>query len=258
MSRALEWIEIGRNFWNLRGSFTFALGLVDIGTHCSLIKLNTGKFLLIDTIAFSDRALRELNELTSNGTLIEAVIATHPFHTVYFPHFFKLYPNLTYYGTPRHIKRGGGVNWAGNIMDHMSDWEPQGVFMRIPDGADFVEPEESNHFSSVHVFHSESRTIHVDDTILVFENPGFALRCLGKGHGHMEFWDLKKGLAPTEDASAKFRAWVQKMINDWDFDNIVSAHTGNQIGGAKQKLQQTLTAAEPEFQKLAQKHAGKK
>jgi hypothetical protein len=260
MAKALDWIEIGRNFWNLRGSFTFALGMIDIGTHCSLIKLNTGKFLLIDTIAFSDKALREFNELTSNGTLVDAVIATHPFHTMYFPPFFKLYPDLKYYGTPRHLKRGGGVNWAGNIMDHLSDWEENGVHMRIPDGAEFVEPAESNHFSSVHVFHAESRTIHVDDTICVFEHPGFLLRCAGAHHGDMKFWvnAFKEGLKPTEDAAAQFRTWTQKMINDWDFDNIVSAHTGNQIGGAKAKLQQTLTAAEGQLQKHAQKHLGKK
>jgi hypothetical protein len=256
----MDWIEIGPGFWNLRGSFTFAMGLVDIGTHCSLIKLSSGKFLLIDTIAFSDKALRELNELTSNGTLIEAVIATHPFHTVYFPPFFQKYPNLTYIGTPRHIKRGNGVNWTGNVLDEdvQRRWETYGVHMRIPDGAEFENPDENNHFSSVLVFHAPSRTIHVDDTIMFFKQPGCVLRLLGKADGTMEFWDLKKGLRPTEQAPAEFQAWVEKLLHDWDFDNICTAHTGNKVGGAKQQLRDALRDSASLLSACAKRHSGGK
>lgn len=251
-----EWIEVGPGFWNLRGSFTVLLGAVDIGTHASLIKLPSGKFLLIDTIAFSDKAIRELNELTDNGKLIEAVLATHPFHTVYFATFFKLYPDLTYYGCPRHLTRGDGVNWSKTTLLEeglRKQWEDQGVFMRIPDGADFEAPEESNHFSSVLVFHAPSKTIHVDDTVMFFEKPGFVLRMAGKADGTMEFWDLKKGLQKTEAAPLAFKAWVEALLNDWDFDNIVTAHTGNKLGGAKQFLADTLRKATPALEKLSQK-----
>lgn len=255
---AMDWIEIGPGFWNLRGSFTFAAGLIDIGTHCSLIKLSSGKFLLIDTIAFSDKALREFNELTSNGTLVEAVIATHPFHTVYFAPFFKLYPNLKYVGTPRHLKMGNGVNWTENIFDEnvQKQWEQYGVHMQIPDGAEFESPSENNHFSSVLVFHSPSRTIHVDDTIMFFETSGCILRALGKRAGTMEFWDLKKGLRPTESAPAQFKAWVQQLLADWDFDNICTAHTGNKIGGAKQMLEETLQQSSKLLESCANAHKG--
>lgn len=257
----MEWVEIGTNFWNLRGSFTFAGGLIDIGTHCSLIKLSSGNFLLIDTIKFSDKAIRELNELTDNGSKLEAVVATHPFHTVFFPAFFKLYPNAKYYGTPRHIIKGQGVNWQPQSIANpeiLKQWEAEQIYMRIPDGAEFETPAESNHFSSVHVFHKPSRTIHVDDTILYFENPGFALRMLCKSHGKMEFWDLKGGLRHTETAPSEFKAWVQQLIEDWDFDNICTAHTGNKIGGGKLLLQQTLVQVEPQFAQLCKKYKGRK
>ena len=249
-----EWIEVGPGFWNLRGSFKVLLGAVDIGTHASLIKLPSGKFLLVDTIGFSEKAIRELNELTDNGKLIEAVLATHPFHTVYFAAFFKLYPDLTYYGCPRHLTRNDGVNWSKTtLLDEglRKQWEDQGVFMRIPDGADFEAPEESNHFSSVLVFHAPSKTIHVDDTVMFFEKPGFVLRMLGKADGTMEFWDLKKGLQKTEAAPLAFKAWVEQLLADWDFDNIVTAHTGNKLGGAKQYLADTLKKATPALEKLS-------
>lgn len=252
----MDWIEIGPGFWNLRSSLTFVFGMVDIGTHASLIRMNNGRFLLIDTVAFTSKALRELNELTQNGTLIDAVIGTHPFHTMFFPACAQIFPNLRYIGTPRHLKRGG-LKWSGNILEELRTWEDQGVFMRVPAGADIVTPAESNHFSCVHVFHAPSRTIHVDDTIMFFDKPGFALRCLGKHQGKMEFWDLDKGLEPNENAPAQFKAFIQSLIDDWDFANIVAAHTGNRIGGAKEQLRQTLAGAEGKFQALAKKHAVK-
>lgn len=257
----MQWIAIGTNFWNLRGSFTFGAGLIEIGTHCSLIKLSTGKFLLIDTIKFSDQSIRELNELTANGRDLEAVIATHPFHTVFFPACFKLYPDAKYYGTPRHLRKVQGVNWQPQSMsdpEMLRHWESEEIFMRIPDGAEFENPDENNHFSSVHVFHKPSRTIHVDDTIMYFENPGFVLRMLCKSHGTMEFWTLKDGLRHTEAAPTEFKAWVQRMIDDWDFDNICTAHTGNKIGGAKLQLLQTLQKSDKQFAQLCTKYKGKK
>ena len=254
----MDWIEVGPNFWNLRSSFYFLLGTVDIGTHCSLIKLPSGKFILIDTVKFSPKALRELNELTSNGTLIDAVIASHPFHTVYFASFYKLYPNLTYYGTPRHIRRGDGVGWSSITVDQknfLEKYESQGVFMRIPDGAEFVDPVEGNHFSSVFVFHAESRTIHVDDTILYADRPGCILRCAGHVHGSMTFWDLRKGLHPSEEAPLLFKSWFDKLLTDWDFDNIVTAHMGSKIGGAKLQITELFKDSSPVLEKMSRERS---
>jgi len=58
------------------------------------------------------------------------------------------------------------------------------------------------------------------------------------------------GLLPHPDSPFVFRDWVKKVIEDWDFDNIVAAHVGMKIGGAKAQLKETLEAAEPLFQKL--------
>jgi hypothetical protein len=239
-----HWIEVADGFWNLRGSFHIG-GLINIGTHMSLIKLNNGNFLVVDTIALDDISKTELDELTSNGTLIEAVVATHPFHTTFFPAFFALYPQPKYYGTPRHLLKTSGVNWAGSLADEglRKTWESSGVFMQIPDGSEFVNPAEDNHFSSVVVFHQSSKTIHVDDTIMYFDNPGCILCCLGKRQGCMEFWDLKKGLGPRAEPRKLFKDWVGKILVEWDIENICTAHTGNKIGGAKDLLREALDAS---------------
>jgi len=47
------------------------------------------------------------------------------------------------------------------------------------------------------------------------------------------------------------------VINDWNFDNIVAAHTGNKIGGARDQLKVLLDAAEPLFAKLSERNKKK-
>jgi hypothetical protein len=246
-------LEIGSGFWNIRGSFTFCCGLIDIQTHMSLLRLPSGKFLVIDTIQLTPQMKQEIDQITQNGTLIEAVLATHPFHTMFFPPFYQEYPNAKYYGTPRHLRNLKGINWEGNLGDteNLRRWESEGVFLRIPEGADFESPAEDNHFSSVFVLHQESRTIHVDDTVQYFDHPDCVLRMLGKSHGRMEFWNPRKGLQHTAEGPILFKEWIEKLVVDWEFENICTAHCGNKIGGAKEQLVTTIRENTPLFEELA-------
>jgi hypothetical protein len=125
---------IGPGFWNVRGRFKI-LKVIDIETQMSIIQLRNGKFLVIDTVEMNDRLRQEIDHLTNNGENIEAVIATHPFHTLAFPAFYQLYPKAAYYGTPRHLRRLTDIPWKGNLDDCnlRKKWEPD-VEMRIPAG----------------------------------------------------------------------------------------------------------------------------
>lgn len=127
--------QIGSGFWNVRASFKL-FKLLDIGTHMSVIQLRNGNFLVIDTVEMNDQLKKELDDLTNNGTKIEAVVAVHPFHTLAFPGFYKLYPDAKYYGTPRHLRNLKDINWTGQLDDNkesLSRWEPE-VELRIPAG----------------------------------------------------------------------------------------------------------------------------
>jgi hypothetical protein len=247
---------VGENFWNLRSSLVM-FRFVDIGTHMSFIRLSTGKFLVIDCIDLSNKAVkREVDTLTENGSLIEAVLGVHPFHTLFFPAFQQLYPNAGYYGTPRHLRNFVDMKWSGSLGDEATRclWEAEEVFLRIPDGAEFeFPPAEDVHFSSVVVFHAHSKTLHVDDTINYFHGAGWVLRLLGKKDNLMEFWSLEKGLDHTPESPRMFKAWVEHIIHDWDFDNICAAHNNNKIGDAKRLLEEALHTAQPEFDRLALK-----
>lgn len=127
--------QIGPGFWNVRTSFKL-FKIIDIGTHMSVIQLRSGNFLVIDTVEMNDQLKKELDDLTNNGTKIEAVVGVHPFHTLAFPSFYKLYPDAKYYGTPRHIRNVKDVKWTGqldNNKESLSKWEPE-VELRIPAG----------------------------------------------------------------------------------------------------------------------------
>eukprot|EP01098_Paradermamoeba_levis_P010248 TRINITY_DN4307_c0_g1_i3.p1 TRINITY_DN4307_c0_g1~~TRINITY_DN4307_c0_g1_i3.p1 ORF type:complete len:124 (-),score=33.29 TRINITY_DN4307_c0_g1_i3:93-410(-) len=83
------------------------------------------------------------------------------------------------------------------------------------------------------------------------------MKLVGKKEGGMEFHRSMRGpgLHPTADAPGKFKAWVEAVLKDWDFDNICTAHIGNKIGGAKDLLRQTLADAQPIFDALEKKNA---
>lgn len=254
-------MKIGPDFWNFRGSHAHLMGLVDIGTQMSLIRLESGRFLVIDTIHLSAVQKRQLDKLTENGNLIEAVLCTHPFHTLYAASFYQNYPKALYYGTPRHLRVVKSVKWEGDLKSscNRGKWLPE-IDMSIPDGAEFVAPlpEKTNHFSCVFVFHAKSGTIHINDTIMVGFKPGVLLKLGGFKHGDLSFHPSLKGpgLYQTENAPFLFRDWLKGVITNWDFDNICAAHMGNKLGGAKLALTELIDKSESLFQKLSKRHTG--
>jgi hypothetical protein len=130
-----ELYQIGSGFWNVRSRFKILAKLFDIETHMSFIQLHNGNFLIIDTVELDDHLRQEINHLTDNGNKIEAVLGTHPFHTLSFSDFYESYPNAAYYGTPRHLRRLTQIPWAGSLDDCSvrRKWEPD-VELRIPAG----------------------------------------------------------------------------------------------------------------------------
>ena len=67
--------DLGAGFWNIRGSFRIG-GVLNIGTQCSLIQLNSGKFIFLDSYSLTGDVRDEVMALTNNGQDVEAVAAT--------------------------------------------------------------------------------------------------------------------------------------------------------------------------------------
>jgi hypothetical protein len=257
--------EIGANFWNIRSSFRLFAGLVNVGDHMSLIRLSTGRFLVLDACRLKQAEWNWIDHMTDGGSLIDAVIATHPFHTCFFEPFNKKYPNAKYYGTPRHLKQMQSIPWICSVTEVgiQEAWESEGIFMRIPAGADFDPADSTNHFCGMFVYHQPSRTLFNDDTLSVYERPGIMGQCMlalmRKKPEEVIFWPggFKKGLKHTRDAPLQFLAFMEKVLEDWDIDNICTAHNGVKRGDAKQSLRHAIDKARPTLQHLADKWATK-
>ena len=146
--------QFGDNFWNIRAEFKL-FKMLNIGTHMSIIRRENGKFIIIDTVPLEPQLKREIDELTNNGELIEAVLATHPFHSLAFPAFYAAYPNVDYFGTPRHRRNQTQIPWK-NIEENLNAFEPD-IQMRIPAGAEFNNPQPGSLFklllSVINIFH---------------------------------------------------------------------------------------------------------
>lgn len=250
-------IQIAPNFWNIRGSFKVVLGMVDIRTHMSLIKLNNNKFLVIDTIPFSGNLQNMFNEITNNGNDIEAVIATHPFHTMAFKDFYEKYPNIDYYGTPRHLRTIKDIPWKGTICDESvkTKWNSE-VEFRIPDGAEWDNPlpESYNHFVSCWVYSKLAKTIHVDDTLIYMKDAPFTAKLVGYKDDTLMFHPSISGPGLKSETCApyEFKNWVQDILNNWEIDNICCAHMDNKIGGGSTALQNLLNNSEDVFKELSE------
>ena len=264
--------EIPNGFFNYRTPLNMVGGLIDVGTHMSICKLSNGNFLVIDTAPVDAIAKEDIDIITNHGELIEAVVATHPYHTLSFESFHKLYPNknINWYGTTRHRENIPSIPWAqgdDNLVGPQSPildkWQTQGIAMRIPEGAEFINP---GHFSCVFVFHEASRTIHIDDTLNYFdEDAGFILytvvfRIFNNRPGnlllHSSAFNDKPdhGFFNTPDATQHFSIWLEKICTEWDFDCICTAHKGRLQGGAKEAVRSLLAKIQPAFKKYSEKH----
>lgn len=258
---ATKIIQIGDNFWNIRGSFKIA-GIIDIGTQASLVKRESGKFVFLDSYTLDEAAKDEIDRLTNGGKDIEAVLNLHPFHTIHVQWMFENYPHAKHYGTVRHLTKKPDLNWQKLCTE---DPELHARFaddfdFSVPLGVDFISADENVHFSSVLAFHRDSRTIHVDDTLMYVRLP-VLMRFFGLKNAMSFHPTLAKVLEKRPGAVKEFRQWVEELTNAWhNAENLCAAHTATLLASdnneasihdriikALDKVSSTLLAHEKKF-----------
>ena len=111
--------NLGKGFWNIRGSFYIENkeGSRDVGMQCSLVKLQSGKFIFLDSYELKDDIREEVMQLTNNGQEVEAVLNVHPYHTVHCEQMAKDFPQATFYGSRRHPEQAPQVNWSDDLVE---------------------------------------------------------------------------------------------------------------------------------------------
>ena len=58
--------DLGAGFWSIRGSFVRD-NIIDIGNQSALVKLASGKFILLDSYTLTGEVRAQVMALTDNG-----------------------------------------------------------------------------------------------------------------------------------------------------------------------------------------------
>ena len=219
-------IRVADDFWNIRGSFKIG-GVVDIGTHASLVRRRNGRFVFLDSYALSGGVEQQVLEVTRGGADIEAILNVHPFHTVFARKMHERFPRAKLYGTARHVSKSTDLPWETLQTE---DAELHAMFAEdfefsVPRGVDFISANENVHFSSVMVLHRASKTIHVDDTVMYVRLPR-VMRVLRRPDSTSFHPTLAKALEKRVGAASDFRKWAEQLAERWRAaENLCAAHT---------------------------------
>lgn len=271
-------ITVAENtFFNIRGSFRL-FGLIDIGTHASLVRLEPSSsassnasaepnWILIDSINFSPEQIETIRRTTNDS--IKAIVNVHPFHTVYTPNAAQAFPTAKLYGTARHHEKHPSMQWEPTTVEsdqfqtEFTSLFGEELDFSVPKGVDFVPSNENIHFSSVLVYHKPSKTVHSDDTFGVMRLPSF-ISWFGYEPTKIALHPtLGSALEKRVGAAGDFRSWLQDLLGRWDIQNLVAAHNSNYLANdvatdgknmtIKDHLLQSLESWEPTLVQHEQK-----
>lgn len=121
-------------------------------------------------------------------------------------------------------------------------------------GAEYYNPrpEALNHFVSVFVYHRASKTLHVDDTLVYIEAPNWPITLLVQPGSLLFHPSMIIGLKPNSEAPILFFNWMNRILKDWDIQNLCTAHIGAKIGGAHTAIKKLVDNSEILFQGLSE------
>jgi hypothetical protein len=229
-------LQVSDDFWNIRGDFKIG-GILNIGTHASLVRRGNGKFVLLDAYTLQGEVKEKVDALSNNGADIEAIINLHPFHTIHVEKAHEQYPNAKLYGTQRHLEKFPDLPWQSELTesDECAALFAEDLEFSVPSGVDFISSNEHLHFSSVLAYHKVSKTIHSDDTLMYLKFPGL-LDMIKKPEitFHMT---LPKTLEKRAGAVKDFRNWATELAEQWsDAENLCAAHSATLLGCKNQSF----------------------
>lgn len=245
--------RLAESFWNIRGVHRVG-GVLDIGTHMSLLRRDDGSFVAIDGCALDAAQRAAVMALTGNGERVAAVVHVHPFHTLHVDATHRLFPGAALHGTARHRRLLPGLPWAPRAVE---DWGGDHPFadlvdLSIPDGVDFVCPDERVHTASVLVRHRASGIVHVDDTLNVLAAPGPLRRLVPQSSLRMHPL-LARALRPVAGAADAYAAWARGLAAAWGDTRIVcAAHSAVRrldAGGFEREVLDALRRVAPTLQR---------
>ena len=198
-------IKLSDDFWNVRGKHK-VLGVLDVGTQMSLVRLTTGDFALLDCYRLRGTVREEILSRTEGGKRVTAIVNLHPFHTVHVRSVAQMFPRARLFGTRRHEQLMPELKWQPMRSEdpRLNELFPTDLSFSVPRGVELIPANENLHFASVLAFHHTSKTLHVDDTLVWSALP------LVKG---LRFHPtLKRVLERRAGAVGEFRSWAKDLV----------------------------------------------
>lgn len=250
-------IDLGHGFWNIRGTLRIA-GLVNVGTHCSLVRLSSGRFVFLDSYGFGTGIADRVMGLTDKGQAVQAILNLHPFHTLHCETMHRMFPQAMLFGSDRHRRKWPGLPWQADPVESPA---VAGMFpdlrFSLPDGIDYICQNERVHAGSLLACHPASGSLHVDDTLNILSIPGPVRRLIGLPR--IAFHPtLAMALTNRRGAASDFRDWALRIADDWrDVRTICAAHSSTlaiRPGSFPDHIRKALARVEPALRRA--EHAG--
>lgn len=251
-------IDCGEGMWNVRGTHR-AAGIVNVGTHASLIRLPTAKFIWLDSLTLEGDTLKRIMAMTDDGRAVEAILNCHPFHTLHCEWATQCFPGAKLYGSYRHKKRMPHLEWERDNVesDAVARRYAEVLTFTLPRGVDYISSNERVHFSSLLARHEPSKTVHSDDTLAYAKLP-FPISLARADTGIFFHPTLARALEQRPGAAAEFRAWAEEMADRWhDSARLCAAHNGvlplygddfrTRVEAALDRVEPVLAAHERQF-----------
>lgn len=220
-------IDLGNGFWNIRGDLRIG-GVLNVGTHCSLVRLGSGEFVMLDSYPLAGEARARVMALTDEGRAVRAVLNLHPYHTLHCAAVARDFPGARLYGTARHREKHPDLVWQDELIDSP---EAAAIFasdldLIVPRGIGHTTADERVHAGSVLAWHPASATLHVDDTLNLLPMPRPLRRILGQGKLFMHP-TMGRALNPGADSVRQLSDWIAELAETCaGLRHLCAAHSG--------------------------------
>lgn len=226
--------QLAETFWTIRGRMKIA-GVIDVGTHMSLVRRGNGRFVLLDSYEPGADDLAALREITAEGRVIDAILNLHPYHTLHCAALHRLFPEARLIGTRRHARQLPKLPWESGTLEDAATRHAfaEDLDLSVPDGIDLVTSDEKVHAGSILARDRASGIVHVDDTLCMLEPPSVLGAVLPAAR--LRFHpSLGKALQHRAGAADAFDAWARRIAGEWnDAPAICLAHKAiHEVGEA--------------------------
>lgn len=241
MSEALH--DLGNGFWSIRGDFRIG-GVLNVGTQASLVRLGSGRFVMLDSYPLRGEVRDRVMALTDRGRAVVAILNLHPFHTLHCAAAARDFPQAALYGSVRHWRQHPGLDWRPEPVEsaEVAEMFAGDLVFALPRGIDYFGANERVHAGSLLAWHPASRALHVDDTINVMPVPALLRRLVPRPRLFLHP-SLPQAVQRRPGALDDFRRWLQDLAAlTQDLRWLCAAHSGLREFGRGQFTDELVAA----------------